>query len=275
MIDSYPADRQHANLFARAEHGVREADPTKKVTLTESLYLDWQTGTLSIDELTPVQSIPIPGRPQKPELVAPRDLPRRSAHTPEGKAALIHALCHIEFNAINLALDAVYRFRDMPQAYYGDWLQVAREEAYHFSLLAEHLASLGYAYGDFPAHNGLWEMAVQTDHDVMVRMALVPRVMEARGLDVTPSIIEKLTAAQDARAVEILQIIHRDEVGHVEIGSRWFRHVCEERGVQPFATFKQLLKQYLKGQLKGPYDYQVRKRAGFSDEELAYLESVG
>ena len=275
MSEHDPVALEHENLFARAEHCLREIDPIQKVMLTESLNQDWQAGTLAIDKITPVHSIPVPGRPQRPGLVAPRELHRRSAHTPEGKAALIHALCHIEFNAINLALDAVYRFRDLPRDYYRDWLRVAREEAYHFGLLSEHLTTLGYAYGDFPAHNGLWEMAVQTDHDVMVRMALVPRVMEARGLDVTPSIIEKLTAAKDARAVAILQIIHRDEVGHVEIGSRWFRYVCAQRGVQPFATFKQLLKQYLKGQLKGPYDYQIRKRAGFSDEELAYLESVG
>ena len=163
----------------------------------------------------------------------------------------------------------------MPPAFYADWLQVAKEEAYHFGLLVEHLVTLGYGYGDFPAHNGLWEMAVLTDHDVLVRMALVPRVMEARGLDVTPSIIDKLTGAGDDRAVAILQIIQHDEVGHVEIGSRWFRYLCEQRALDPFATFKQLLKQYLKGRLKGPYDYQNRKRAGFSDEELAYLESVG
>jgi len=263
------------NLYNRAERCLLEVDPMHKVALTNALVTDWQADALSRIDVAPAHSIPVPGRPLKPVLVAPRELHRRSAHTVEGRAALIHALCHIEFNAINLALDAVYRFRGMPKRYFTDWLQVASEEAYHFSLLADHLSTLGYHYGDFTAHNGLWEMAMQTDHDVMVRMALVPRVMEARGLDVTPSIIEKLTAANDERAVEILRIIHRDEVGHVEIGSRWFRYVCDQRGLQPFTTFKQLLKQYLKGQLKGPYDFQTRKRAGFSDEELAYLESVG
>ncbi|MBI1425321.1 MAG: DUF455 family protein [Gammaproteobacteria bacterium] len=263
------------SLFDRAEKCLRVTDPEQKTLLTYALREAWLAGEVPIRETTPTQTIHVPGRPLKPELVAPRELHRRSAHTLEGRAALVHALCHIEFNAINLALDAVYRFREMPPEYYRDWLQVAAEEAYHFSLLAAHLVSLGYAYGDFPAHNGLWEMALQTDHDVMVRMALVPRVMEARGLDVTPGIIDKLTAADDVRAVEILQIIHRDEVGHVEIGTRWFRYVCAQRDLSPFATFKQLLKQYLKGQLKGPYDHEVRKRAGFSDEELAYLESVG
>lgn len=263
------------DLFSRALDCLLEPIPAQKVTKTNLLYQDWQVGGVQISASTPVQAIIEPGRPHTPALVAPRALARRSAHTLEGRAALIHALCHIEFNAINLALDAVYRFREMPPAFYVDWLQVAREEAYHFELLAQHLTSLGYVYGDFPAHNGLWEMAMLTDHDVLVRMALVPRVMEARGLDVTPSIIEKLTVAGDTRAVEILQIIQRDEIGHVEVGSRWFRYVCSQRALDPFSTFKELLKQYLKGQLKGPYNVKNRKRAGFSDEELAYLESVG
>ena len=274
-MNASPQIEMQTSLFDRAEKCLLATDPEQKTALTYALREAWLAGDVQVRATAPVQTFHVPGRPIKPELVAPRELRRRSAHTVEGRAALIHALCHIEFNAINLALDAVYRFRDMPPEYYRDWLQVAAEEAYHFSLLAEHLVSLGYTYGDFPAHNGLWEMAVQTDHDVMVRMALVPRVMEARGLDVTPGIIDKLTAVNDARAVEILHIIHRDEVGHVEIGTRWFRYICEQRDLLPFATFKQLVKQYLKGQLKGPYDHQVRKRAGFSDEELAYLESVG
>jgi len=243
--------------------------------MVDALCMDWHADALVNGADAPATTIVEPGRPAKPELVAPRALARRSAHTPEGRAALIHALCHIEFNAINLALDAVYRFRQMPGGYYTDWLQVAKEEAYHFGLLEQHLATLGYRYGDFPAHNGLWEMALETDHDVLVRMALVPRVMEARGLDVTPSIMDKLSAAGDEDAVAILQIIQRDEVGHVEIGTRWYRYVCEQRGLDAFATFKQLLKRYLKGQVRGPYDIEMRKRAGFSEEELAYLEGVG
>jgi uncharacterized ferritin-like protein (DUF455 family) len=264
-----------AGLFARAQRCLLESNPATKVTLTTLLNQDWQAGGLTTIETSPVVAIADPGRPSQPILVAPRELHRRSVQTLQGRAALIHALCHIEFNAINLALDAVYRFREMPQAYYTDWLRVAKEEAYHFSLLSDHLNSMGYTYGDFPGHNGLWEMAIETDHDVLVRMALVPRVLEARGLDVTPSIIVKLQTAGDERAVDILRIIQQDEVGHVEIGTRWFRYLCEQRALEPFATFKQLLKQYLKGQLKGPYDFQNRRLAGFSDEELNYLESVG
>jgi uncharacterized ferritin-like protein (DUF455 family) len=275
MSEQKAAQAHGTSLFEQVETCLLEPEPARKVTMTNAVHAAWSRGQLTLENSIPARTIEQAGRPLKPELVAPRALARRSAHTLAGRAALIHALCHIEFNAINLALDAAYRFRDMPSAFYTDWLQVAREEAYHFSLLAQHLASQGYAYGDFPAHNGLWEMALETDHDVMVRMALVPRVMEARGLDVTPSIINKLSAAGDEAAVDILRIIQRDEVGHVEIGTRWFRHACALRGLDPFATFKQLLTQYLKGPVKGPYDMQMRKRAGFSDEELAYLESVG
>ena len=265
----------HTDLHTGALVCLQLENPGEKVACTNKLYDSWQAGELACSPGHPSMSIPVPGRPPRPQLVAPRELARRSAHTKEGRAALIHALCHIEFNAINLALDAVYRFDGMPREFYADWLQVAKEEACHFQLLGTHLHELGYEYGDFPAHNGLWEMAVQTDHDVMVRMALVPRVLEARGLDVTPGIIDKLRDAGDLRAVEILRIIEHDEVGHVEIGSRWFRYVCEQRGLAPFSTFKQLLKQYMKGQLKGPFNHQSRKLAGFSEAELAYLESAG
>ncbi len=220
-----------------------------------------------------VQRLQIPGRPDKPELVLPRDLTRRSIGSLEGRASLLHSICHIEFNAINLAWDAVYRFRDMPNQYYLDWLKVAKEEAYHFSLLNEYLNELGFTYGDFSAHNGLWDMAVETDHDVMVRMALVPRVLEARGLDVTPGIMKKFKSVKDTRANEILTIIQRDEIGHVEIGSRWFRYCCEQRGLDHDTSFQSLLKQYLKGGIKKPLDKQARLQAGFTRQELDFIES--
>jgi uncharacterized ferritin-like protein (DUF455 family) len=193
----------------------------------------------------------------------------------QGRAALIHSLCHIEFNAINLGWDAVYRFQQMPHDFYTDWIKVAAEEAYHFSLLRDHLRDLGYDYGDFDAHNGLWEMALKTDFDPLVRMALVPRVLEARGLDVTPGIMAKLAAAGDQAAVDILKIIHRDEIGHVEIGSRWFQYLCHERGLEPANTFTTLISQYMAGKLKGPFDKVVRRKAGFSEAELNYLDGVG
>ena len=273
-------DFKDQNVYQCAYDCLMCPDPELKVRMTMTLFELYDSGKLVFDEqgkdsTSSVPRLLVPGRPERPELVPPRDLAKRSTYTDEGKAALIHSLAHIEFNAINLALDAVYRFRDLPAQYYADWLRVAKEEAYHFTLLSEHLNSLGYRYGDFPAHNGLWEMAVETDHDVLVRMALVPRVMEARGLDVTPAIMAKLEKVGDQRMVEILAIIQRDEVGHVEIGTHWYRHFCEIRGLSPFETFKSLLQKYLKGNVRGPYDIVMRKKAGFTDEELLYLEQVG
>lgn len=262
------------SIFTRAYACLMENNPDKKVELTNLTVSAWHSGDLSTEQVT-TELIEQPGRPDKPVLVSPRDLPRRSLNSKEGHAALIHSLCHIEFNAINLAWDAVYRFQSMPRDFYTDWMKVAGEEAYHFGLLREHLRSLGYEYGDFPGHNGLWEAAVKTAHDPMIRMALVPRVLEARGLDVTPAIVEKLQNAGDKQAVAILDIIHRDEVGHVEIGSRWFRYLSEKRGLPVEETFRQLLEEYMQGRIKGPLNRNSRLKAGFSEAELDYLEGVG
>lgn len=220
---------------------------------------------------TPAQSIP--GRPDKPTLVPPKLVQRRAMNTAEGRAALIHALAHIEFNAINLALDAVWRFADMPQDYYRDWLQVAKEEAYHFSLLRAHLQTLGFDYGDFDGHNSLWEMVEKTQSDVLARMALVPRTMEARGLDATPPLKQKLSQAGDHAAAAILDIILRDEIGHVTIGNRWFQYLCDQRGLDIVATFEALRQQYQAPKLRPPFNMEARKQAGFSEIELAYLNA--
>ncbi|PKO24363.1 MAG: DUF455 domain-containing protein, partial [Betaproteobacteria bacterium HGW-Betaproteobacteria-8] len=213
----------------------------------------------------------IPGQPQRPELVSPLQVKKRAMNTPEGRAILIHALAHIEFNAINLALDAIWRFAGMPQAYYEDWLKVAGEEAYHFSLLSTHLQSLGYAYGDFPAHNSLWEMAEKTRGDVLARMALVPRTMEARGLDATPALRSKLAQAGDIRAAEILDIILRDEIGHVAIGNRWFGYCCKERGLDVIEAYANLAREHKAPVLRGPFNLEARLAAGFTEPELALL----
>jgi uncharacterized ferritin-like protein (DUF455 family) len=214
-----------------------------------------------------------PGRPARPRLVAALQVASRSPYTPEGRAALLHAIAHIEFNAINLALDAVWRFPDMPRAYYLDWLRVAAEEALHFTLLDEHLRGLGRAYGDFDAHDGLWTMAMRTAGDVLARMALVPRTLEARGLDATPPLQAKFAKAGDARAVEILGVILRDEVGHVRIGNHWYRHLCRERGLDPVALYPELVERHEAPKLRPPFNLEARGAAGFSDEELAYLRS--
>ncbi len=214
---------------------------------------------------------PIPGRPVKPDLVSPKNVKKRAMHTVEGRAALIHALTHIEFNAINLALDAIWRFNNMPTQYYIDWLKVAAEEAYHFTLLNEHLKTIGYEYGDFSGHDSLWEMVAKTKEDVLARMALVPRTMEARGLDATPALRNKIAQAGDQAAAEILDIILRDEVGHVAIGNTWFNWLCEQRKLDPIATFDALRLKYKAPQLRPPFNMEARRKAGFSEEELNLL----
>jgi uncharacterized ferritin-like protein (DUF455 family) len=213
----------------------------------------------------------LPGRTTKPVLVAPAALARRSPFTPEGRAALLHAVAHIELNAINLALDAVWRFAGMPPAYYRDWLRVAAEEAQHFSLLTEHLATLGHAYGDFAAHDGLWAMTERTAGDITARMALVPRTLEARGLDATPPMQAKLRQAGDHRAVAILDVILRDEIGHVAVGNHWYRWLCARDGLDPLSHYAVLARRHHAPTLRGPFNVDARARAGFTAEEIAAL----
>ncbi|MGA7950523.1 MAG: ferritin-like domain-containing protein [Thiobacillaceae bacterium] len=261
-------------LFEQALSALLTADPELKARLAHDLHAAWQRRELTEDAVWPVETITQPGRPSQPELVPPLHVPRRKMTTPAGRAALIHALAHIEFNAINLALDAAYRFRGLPAEFYGDWLKVAAEEALHFQLLRGHLRSLGHDYGDFPAHNGLWEMALRTAHDALARMALVPRVLEARGLDAMPGIVGKFRAAGDQAAVDILAIIERDEIGHVAIGSRWYFHLCRERGLEPVDTFRRLLNDYDAPPLKPPFNLEARRKSGFAEAELFWLEKL-
>jgi len=210
----------------------------------------------------------LPGRPVLPQLVHPSALKMRSPGTLEGRASLIHALTHIEGNAINLALDIIWRFDGMPDAFYLDWWQVAVEEALHFQLLDSHLQALGYTYGDFPAHDGLWDMAAKTGGDLLARLALVPRTLEARGLDVTPSVRNKLVSVGDIQGANILDIILRDEIGHVAIGNRWYRHMCQQRGLNTIAAYAELARQYSAPPLKGPFNLTARRAAGFDETEL-------
>lgn len=250
-----------------------QADPSTKCRMAAALRARWGAGRVAAtaDSLAP-EAVETPGRPEKPRLVDPLEVPRRKLTTPAGQAALVHAIAHIEFNAINLALDAVYRFRGLPDDFYADWLQVAAEEAQHFLMLRRRLWSLGHVYGDFDAHNGLWEMAVKTAHDPMLRMALVPRVLEARGLDVTPGMMERLTTAGDLQTVEILDIILREEVGHVAIGTRWFRHLCHQRGLDPEQTFGELIAEYMPGRIRPPFHETARREAGFTEREMEILK---
>jgi uncharacterized ferritin-like protein (DUF455 family) len=250
-----------------------QPDPQQKVALAQSLQA--QAATLSIaDKLTIAPPTGLPGCPARPELRSHLDVPKRSPYTPAGLAALLHAVTHIEFNAINLALDAAWRFDNMPPAYYRDWLRVAAEEATHFSLLRDLLQTMGHDYGDFPAHTGLWDMTHKTADDVLARMALVPRTLEARGLDATPAMQAKLrkVGTPDAlAAVGILDIILRDEIGHVAIGNHWYRYLCSERGLEPVATYAELARRHEAPRLKGPFNFDARRAAGFDEDELALL----
>jgi uncharacterized ferritin-like protein (DUF455 family) len=191
--------------------------------------------------------------------------------TPAGIAALVHAIAHIELNAIDLALDICWRFPGMPEAFYRDWLRIAQEEARHFTLLREHLLTLGFDYGDFDAHNALWEMAERTRYDLLARIALVPRTLEARGLDASPAVKRKLVGAGDKRAGEILDVILHDEIGHVLAGNRWYRHLCAERGLDPIATYAELAELHRAPRLRAPFNLEARRAAGFDEAELAAL----
>ncbi len=215
----------------------------------------------------------VPGRPERPQLVEHIRLKPPSMRTPAGIAALVHAIAHIEFNAINLALDVCWRFPGMPDAFYRDWLRIAQEEARHFTLLREHLVTLGFDYGDFDAHNALWDMAERTKHDLLARIALVPRTLEARGLDASPAVRAKLVGAGDHRAGEIIDVIVHDEVGHVLAGNRWYRFLCEQRGLEPVATYAELAARYQAPRLRAPFNLEARRAAGFDEAELAALQA--
>lgn len=256
------------NVFEQCALALACEDPQQKCLLTAALRADWQDGKL---DAAPRAVDIVCGRPARPELVPPAALPARNAQTTEGRAALIHAIAHIEFNAINLALDHVVRFQHMPAAYISDWLKVAAEEAYHFGLVRDHLQTLGYAYGDFVGHDGLWQMTLKTAHDPLARMALVPRLLEARGLDATPPIQKKLQSVGDVEAVNILGIILRDEVGHVAVGDYWFRVFCAERGIEPEATYRRLITEYAAPWPQPPLNTAARISAGFSLAELEKL----
>ncbi len=234
--------------------------------------------TLALDAGLPVdtaailaQPAGIPGRPARPRLVAHITLKPPSLRTSAGIAALVHAIAHIELNAIDLALDICWRFPGMPEAFYRDWLRIAQEEAKHFSLLREHLLTLGFDYGDFDAHNALWDMAERTQHDLLARIALVPRTLEARGLDASPGVKRKLVGAGDHRAGDILDIILSDEIGHVAAGNRWYRFLCEQRGLDPLATYAELAARHQAPKLRAPFNLEARRAAGFDEAELAAL----
>lgn len=262
------------DIFALSLQALRCCSAAEKIQKVRSLEtMLSKTDFRTVSDLS-IEKIPQPGRPVLPLHVHPTEVKRRRLGSVQGRVALVHAIAHIEFNAINLALDAVYRFRDMPQAYYRDWMRVASEESTHFQLLTLRLGELSSYYGALPAHGGMWAMAVETDYDVMVRMALVPRVLEARGLDVTPPMLEKLNAVNDAATVAIFERILTEEVEHVKIGNRWFGALCEQRGLSADDTFRDLLHKHGKAALRGPFNKPARRKAGFSEAELQELDKI-
>ena len=241
------------------------APPRTKAALARELRQNWKVGVFG--SLNGTKRPPDrPARPEKPQLLLPRDMPKRRAGGIQGRIALLHAVAHIELNAIDLAFDMIARFSgglgDQSEAFAADWLNVGAEEAKHFLLLESCLAAYDAEYGDLPAHDGLWEAAEATQGDLMGRLAVVPMVLEARGLDVTPDMIEKFERYGDEKAVKALKTIYREEVGHVQIGTKWFQYLCKIRNQEPIATFKQLVPKYFKGNLKPPFNDSARSEAG-------------
>ena len=264
---SEPTVDFEAKVFAALK--AREAG--EKLEIVQRLL---EAGSFSGDRHAADREMALPGYPDRLRLVDPREVPRHSLGTVEGRACFLHAIAHIEFNAINLALDAVYRFGGLPDDYYRDWLEVARDEARHHAMLEGRLGELGYRYGDFLAHNGLWDVACRTAHDLVSRMAMVPCVMEARGLDVTPGMIRRFRNSGDDRSAALLGTILEEEERHVAIGVSWYRWACGKRGLDPVPTFFSLLKTYLPRRLSEPLNIDRRRAAGFDDAWLRQLESA-
>lgn len=259
-------------VYACLHEALLECEPVRKCVLTQALYQASVEQALRWDENTPIEDFARAGQPKRPVLVEPKAVKHRKMNTPEGYAALLHAVAHIEFNAINLALDAAYRFRHISQAFTLDWLRVASEEALHFDLMRERLQAHGFDYGDFEAHNHLWDMAYKTAYDPLLRMALVPRVLEARGLDVTPAMRAKIEQKGDVATCQVLDIIYRDEVGHVKVGNDWYHYLCQQRGLDALQVFQDLIRRYDLFLFRGHLNMEARERAGFSAFELALLQ---
>ena len=262
------------NIFEHAEAFLHNGAFNEKLALTHQAWQASESGQMSFLSSSPVLSIDKVVFPEKPLLLAPREMPKRKLGSAEGVSAFFHAIAHVEFIAIYLAWDILYRFRGLPKQFYLDWLKVADEEAQHFELIRTHLQTMNISYGNLPAHNGLWDHAKDTADDLLARLALIPRCMEARGLDVTPAIIEKFKQLGDKTSVALLNRILTDEIDHVKRGSYWFKWLCEQQNVEPEAKYRQLIEQYYQGgKPKGPFNRELRIIAGFSHTELNWLEN--
>lgn len=242
----------------------RATEPSEKASATHQLVRDWQHHKLPRPKQAPLNWPDRPGRPAQPELLAPNTMPKRRGSGIKGRVTLLHALAHIELNAIDLALDLLARFshHPLPDLFVQDWMQVAADESKHFMMIEKRLRELGSYYGALPAHDGLWEAALKTKHDFAARLAVVPMVLEARGLDVTPPMIEKLQKSNDAESAALLTVIYEDEKKHVNAGVRWFHTVCRADNLDPETTFKTKLETYFRGALKPPFNIAAREEAG-------------
>lgn len=262
---------------------LKHSDLDEKTSLVNQCWKRWQSGSMSITSGTRTKPPTRPGRPTKPELVAPQLVPRRSLGSKRGMVALLHAIAHIELNAIDLALDILCRFSivrnnkqlQMPRSFYHDWLKVAFEEAKHFNLLRDRLSDFGAAYGDLPAHDGLWEAAQKTTNDLTARLAVVPLVLEARGLDITPSLLMQIENLGDDETAKIFKIIYQDEKGHVAVGAKWFRYLCHKQSLRPDKTFQKLVRENFHTTLKPPFNDVARAQSGITPSFYRALSPLG
>ena len=262
-------------MFKLIEEALFSSSITETLSATrQAFHLAESTSFIGGEAKRVIRPISEVSFPDKPLCVAPRDLPRRRLGSEAGKRSFIHAIAHIEFNAIKLALDIAYRYKNLPEQFYIDWLYVANDECKHFDLLCEHLKNYDCEYGDLPSHDGLWSMAVKTEHDLLARLSLVPRYLEARGLDVTPGMLEKLYAQKDIASAAVLEVIVEDEVTHVAYGTKWLDYVCEKEGLDREGVFFEHVESYLKGQILGPFNRPLRIRAGFTNDEMDKLEQL-
>jgi uncharacterized ferritin-like protein (DUF455 family) len=262
-MTSLPAIRSLRDGAVRA---IRAADVDIKTLLTQETARRWNARTLSLRSPLDTPVPDRPGRPEKPELIPPRQMPKRALTTDRGRIALLHAIAHIELNAVDLALDIVARFatEPVPNSFFDGWMKVAFEEAKHFCMVRDRLRQLGADYGDLPAHDGLWQAAHDTRNDLTARLAVVPLILEARGLDVTPALQAKMREAGDLESAAVLDVIYEDEKGHVAVGAKWFRFLCARQKKDPAAAFQALVRANFRGPLKAPFNDIARAEAGLT-----------
>jgi uncharacterized ferritin-like protein (DUF455 family) len=254
------------SLAEMAVEVLTTAEGRAKAALSRRHAASWQAARAAGRPLPIGRASPpdFPARPEKPDLLPPREVPRRRPGSPQGRIALLHALAHIELNAVDLHWDIIARFTDqpMPLGFYDDWVKAADEESKHFTLLSDVLEGMGSYYGALPAHAGMWRAASDTAEDLPGRLAVVPMVLEARGLDVTPGMIEIFRKAGEAPALAALEVIYAEEVGHVAYGSKWFNWLCGRAGEDPKEAFHALVRRYFHGALKPPFNEEKRAEAG-------------